>query len=200
MAVKVPSGSRLPPGRDLTEHDKAALMDAAGTLPTPRRERERALLAVFMASGARIHEVANAELEDVNLSTGEWRIIGKGDKERLPPLNTHAIRILRQWLDVRTYQPGPLFCAINKSGKVRLDGQLSTVAIHKAIKLVGDKAGVKLSAHDFRRTVAGDLLGVSDVSTAMRITGHSKAETLMKYDRRHKQVERDAVEQIVIPD
>jgi integrase len=136
----------------------------------------------------------------VNLSTGEWRIIGKGDKERLPPLNTHAIRILRQWLDVRTYQPGPLFCAINKSGKVRLDGQLSTVAIHKAIKLVGDKAGVKLSAHDFRRTVAGDLLGVSDVSTAMRITGHSKAETLMKYDRRHKQVERDAVEQIVIPD
>jgi site-specific recombinase XerD len=200
MLVKTPSGSRLPAGRDLTEHDKAALMDAAGTLPSPRRERERALLAVLMASGARIHEVANADVDDVNLKTGKWRIIGKGNKERMPPLNTQAIRILRQWLDVRTHQPGPLFCAINKTGKVRLDGQLSTVALHKIIKQVGKLAGVELSAHDFRRTVAGDLLGVTDVSTAKRITGHSKTDTLMQYDRRHEQVERDAVEQIVIPE
>ena len=201
MSVKVPSGTRLPAGRDLSEHEKVALMDAAGTLPTPRRERERALLAVFMASGARIHEVCNAEVDDVNLKTGEWRIIGKGNKERMPPLNTQAIRILRQWLDVRTYQPGPLFCAINKSGAIRLDGQLSTVAVHQAVKKVGAIAGVKVSAHDFRRTLVGDLEDANvPSSVGMAITGHSKAETYFSYSRRKGKKMKEALEKIVIPD
>jgi site-specific recombinase XerC len=199
--VKAPAGSRLQAGRDITEPEKVALMDAANTLPSPRREMARALLSMFMAVGPRIHEIANAALEDINLSTGEWRIIGKGNKERLPPLNMAALRALRAWLAVRGPEPGPLFCAINKSGTIRHDGQLSTVAIQNTVKLCGRLAGVEISSHDFRRTVAGDLLDAGvDLRTGMSITGHSKADTFLSYDRRDKARAREAVELIAVPE
>lgn len=199
-SVKAPGGKRLPAGRDITDTEKAAMMDAAATLPPPRREMMRALLAVLMSVGPRVHEVAQASLEDINPVTGEWRIIGKGNKERMPPLNTTAMRLLGEWLALRGSGSGPLFCAINKAGTIRHDGHMTPKSVREAVQRVGKLAGADVSTHDFRRTFCGDLIEAGvDLNTAMGLTGHAKTETFLGYDRRKGDMAREAVELVRVP-
>lgn len=67
----------------------------------PLGRRDRAILELFYASGLRLSELVQLDLEDVNLSARIVRVMGKGRKERLVPFNTSTRTALAAWLKDR---------------------------------------------------------------------------------------------------
>jgi len=91
-AVRGPKQERKLP-TVLTADDAKRLMDDC---IRPRSFRDQALLETLYSSGARVSEVVNLNLDDVDLHEGIATVLGKGRKERIVPLGTQAVRALGQ--------------------------------------------------------------------------------------------------------
>ena len=79
---------------------------AAPDTATPAGRRDRAILELFYASGLRLSELVDLDLEDVNLSSRVVRVRGKGGKERLVPFGRSAAEAVQR--DARrSDEPGP---------------------------------------------------------------------------------------------
>src|SRR5512139_1010207 len=63
--------------------------------------RDRALLELAYSSGLRLAELSGADVDRLDLATGEIRVIGKGAKERIVPVGAPACAALRAWIAVR---------------------------------------------------------------------------------------------------
>ena len=99
--------------RVLTQEEVDRLIDSQDNI------RDKALLELMYATGCRVQEVALMRVRDVNWSARTIIVFGKGSKERLVPLNTRSVDLLRQYLGNRT--AGWLFQADgqrNQHGKV----------------------------------------------------------------------------------
>ena len=76
------------------------LLDAPDA-PSPLGRRDRAILELLYASGLRLSELVGLDIEDVNLRARIVRVTGKGDKERLVPLNQPACDAVDDYRKVR---------------------------------------------------------------------------------------------------
>ena len=119
---------------------------------------------------------------------------GKGNKRRSVPVPTGLDGALADWLEEHGAWPGPLFCPVDKAGRVQQAG-ITPEAIYRALRKRAEQAGVKtFSPHDMRRTFAGNLLDAGvDLVTVQKLMGHSNANTTAGYDRRGERAKRDAV-------
>lgn len=100
----------------LTEEQMNALINLQENL------RNKAMIETMYATGARVREVARMRVEDVNWSARTIIVDGKGSKERLVPLNSRAVELLKEYL--RDRKTGWLFQANGQNdqrGTVRLD-------------------------------------------------------------------------------
>ena len=101
-----PGGLVSTPKRDirmpahLSEGEMTALLDAPA-IDSPLGRRDRAMLELFYASGLRVSELANLDVDAVNLSAKMVRVLGKGGKERIVPFNTSATKAIRAYLNDR---------------------------------------------------------------------------------------------------
>ncbi len=184
--LKAPRGSRLPKGRDIEPSERFLLMHNTHKDNTPSGVRDTALLAVLISTGMRRGEVVSLSLQDVDLTTGKTIVRGKGDKERTVYIKNGAMKALQSWLQVRGNDVGALFCVINKGKQIHPHHYMSTTALHLILQKRLSKAELSnISAHDFRRTFAGELLDSgADISTVASLMGHSDPKTTAKYDRR----------------
>jgi len=200
-SIRPPAGSRLPAGRDIDAGERLALMQTTARDRTPAGVRDAAILAMLIATGMRRAELCALRTSDVDLQSGKLRVIGKGDKERTAYLRNGALRYLRDWLAVRGDEPGPIFCRINKAGRIFPEGALSTTAMHKIIKKRAAEAGLRdITPHDFRRTYAGELLDAGqDIATVAALLGHASVETTARYDRRGERAKEAAAACISVP-
>ena len=200
-SIRPPAGSRLPAGRDIDAGERLALMQTTARDRTPAGVRDAAILAMLIATGMRRAELCALRMSDVDLGTGRLRIIGKGDKERTAYLRNGALRYLRDWLAVRGDEPGPIFCRINKAGRIFPEGALSTTAMHKIITKRAAEAGLSdITPHDFRRTYAGELLDAGqDIATVAALLGHASVQTTARYDRRGERAKEAAAACISVP-
>lgn len=150
---------------------------------------------LFPVSG----EVPLTKPEQQSLLT--LRVIGKGNKERKIYLHSGALDAMVDWLVVRGDDPGAIFCAINKSGRVFSDRIMTTTALDYILKKRMLKAGIApMTWHDFRRTNAGNLLDAGvDISTAAGLLGHSSVETTARYDRRGERARLKASNKLSVP-
>ena len=131
---------------------------------------------------------------------------GKGRKPRSISLPASALPALQDWLEVRGDEPGPLFSAVLKNGRLVRDPQrqllgLSGSAAWAICKERGRKAGIQPPApHDLRRTWTGDLLDAGvDLATVQKMAGHASVSTTGRYDRRDHGVHRKAAGQLLVP-
>jgi len=200
-SIRPPAGSRLPAGRDIDAGERLALMQATARDRTPAGARDAAILAMLIATGMRRAELCALRMGDVDLQSGKLRVIGKGDKERTVYLRNGAARYLRDWLAVRGGGPGPIFCRINKAGRIFPAHPLSPTAMHKIITKRAAEAGLRdISPHDFRRTYAGELLDAGqDIATVAALLGHAKVETTARYDRRGERAKEAAAACVSVP-
>ena len=169
----------------LSVHDVEALLNAIPTdeFATPIDIRDRALLEMLYGTGARISEVISLSVDDV---TGEGPasvrdillLSGKGDKQRLVPLGSHAVTAVENYLVrarpvLATGASHALF--LNTRGKA-----LSRQSAWAAIKTAAQRAhlSTKISPHTLRHSFATHLLeGGADVRTVQELLGHSSVTT-----------------------
>ena len=67
----------------------------------PLAIRDRAMMELMYGAGLRLAEMVSIDVRDVNLSSGELRVVGKGDKERKVPFSGLAAEWVSKWLKVR---------------------------------------------------------------------------------------------------
>jgi site-specific recombinase XerD len=193
-------GQSLPRGRALETEEIKELFKACGSWNTSG-VRDAAMLAVLYGAGLRRAEVVALNLENVNLSTGELRVIrGKGNKDRIVYLTGGALEAVKMWIQVRGDRPGPLFLPVTKGRYIkfrRLTGQ----AVLHILKKRAREAGVNhFSPHDMRRTFISDLLDKgADISAVQQLAGHSQVGTTQRYDRRPERIKKAAAELLHIP-
>jgi len=142
--------------------------------------RDSAILMLLYVLALRRGEVAHLDLEDFD---GErlW-IQGKGKHEKEPlSLPEPVIDSLNAWIEERDDQPGALFLNFDRAGKGE---RLTGTSINRIVKAIGDKAGIKLTAHGLRHSSITNALDLSngDVRSVQQFSRHAKVETVLKYD------------------
>lgn len=145
-------GKRL---TDVLSYDQLdAVLAEAAKGPHFERKRDLALIHVFRSSGARRAEVANLTLTDIDLDRGVIRVVGKGDKERLAPIDKDTVKALEDYRRARkahAYASLPWLWLGRK-------GRLTDSGIAQNVRDLGLRAGIPaLHPHLFRHTLNADL-------------------------------------------
>lgn len=152
-----------------------------------KNERDRALLEFLYATGVRVSELCSLKVGDIDLYKQEFKVMGKGRKERYGYLNDkasfHLFRYL-QWrckkekLTIQELSQRPLFATIKKPYK-----GLTIAGVQYIVKQLGNQAGVgNAHPHRFRRTFATDMLNRgARIEEVMVLMGHTKIETTLIY-------------------
>lgn len=189
-AVKPPKSPRNLP-KAITVDQIEKLLAAAGPDPAdeaamaadPVRVRDRAMLELLYATGARISELINLDLDDL-VDPTLVRLFGKGSKERIVPVGGYAQRALDAYL-VRTRPTlvgqgkGTPALFLNQRGG-RLSRQSAWQIISEAAR-VAEIPG-EISPHTFRHSFATHLLeGGADVRVVQELLGHSSVATTQIY-------------------
>jgi integrase/recombinase XerC len=180
----------------LPAHLAAAEMDRLLSSPdaaTPGGRRDRAVLELFYASGLRLSELVDLDLEDVNLSSRVVRVRGKGRKERLVPFNRTTAEALRAMVADRVqFEPRPTR-ADTRSRHARprhalflnLRGRrLTTRSVDRIVRRYVREAAIAqgISPHALRHTFATHLLQAgADLRAIQELLGHARLSTTQRY-------------------
>jgi site-specific recombinase XerD len=188
-------------GRALASGEIAALMAVCGSDASPAGIRDAALIAVLYGAGLRRSEIVGLDLNAYNIETGELVIRGaKGRKDRLAYATNGSADALKDWLVVRGGDPGPLFCNINKGGRITIHRMTDQAVLHILGKRAAEAGVASFSPHDLRRSFISDLLDAgADISTAQQLAGHANVTTTARYDRRGEATKRKAAELLHVP-
>jgi integrase/recombinase XerD len=172
--------SRLP--KAISIEQMASVLDAA-TGETPQALRDAALLELLYATGARISEAVDLNVDDV-IEGDVVRLFGKGGKQRIVPLGSFA----RSAIDAYLVRARPLFSARGSSTPALFLGargqRMSRQNAWLIIRAVADRAnlGIEISPHTFRHSFATHLLaGGADVRVVQELLGHSSVATTQIY-------------------
>ncbi|HEX6402840.1 MAG TPA: tyrosine-type recombinase/integrase [Pseudonocardiaceae bacterium] len=168
----------------LTEPELAALLTAPNRSTWAGR-RDHALILLAAQTGLRLSELTGLTLSDTHLATGAHvSCHGKGRKDRITPLTTTTITVLRTWLAEHTGQPSqPLFPTRN-GGRLSRDAVERRIAKHTATAALRcPSLNTKtITAHTLRHTAAMRLLHAgTDTSVIALWLGHEQADTTQIY-------------------
>jgi len=178
----------VPPKLPTTLPKAITVEQMSGLLEASRGEelaqmRDRALLELLYATGARISEAVDLTVDDV-LDADVVRLTGKGSKQRMVPLGRYAREAVddylvraRPELSRRGRATPALFLGVR-------GGRLSRQSAWLVIRAVAEKAGLdrEISPHTFRHSFATHLLaGGADVRVVQELLGHASVATTQIY-------------------
>lgn len=139
------------------------------------------VVAIAISSGLRVSELVDLKMTDMNLIDGYLKITGKGNKDRIIPLNQDLITKINEYLE--TYKKGikknKKFFFVHNNGKL-----LSRQFIYLKLKEYANKSGItkRISPHCLRHTYATLLLNNgAKLKEVQMLLGHSKIETTEIY-------------------
>jgi integrase len=193
------AGSSVPRGRHVEGGEVRALFEHLADDPRPIARRDAAALALLFGAGVRRTELASLRRQDLDTETGRILVRGKGRKERVTWLAPSALPAIRDWLTVRGEQEGPLLNPVLKGGRLQERGLSAQAVYDLCLRLVKEAAVLPASPHDCRRTWTGELLEVTDLSTAQKLAGHARPDTTAGYDRRPEAARRRAAAMLHVP-
>ncbi|NMA55803.1 MAG: tyrosine recombinase [Firmicutes bacterium] len=168
----------------LSEEQVHALLQAPD-IKTPLGLRDAAILELLYSTGCRVSELVALNIEDINLSAGCARVMGKGRRERVVLLGEPAVAVTGQYLESarpRLAQNGPdgqraLF--LNRFGT-----RLTDRSVRRLIDKHARKAALKMhiSPHTLRHTFATHLLEHgADLRSVQELLGHASLSTTQIY-------------------
>ena len=145
--------------------------------------RDKALLELLYATGARVSEAVGLNVDDV-IDTDIVRLLGKGGKQRIVPLGSFA----REAVDRYLVRVRPVFSALGRSTPALFLGQrgarLSRQSAWLILQRAAERAGLEahISPHTLRHSFATHLLqGGADVRVVQELLGHSSVATTQLY-------------------
>ncbi|MGR5069931.1 MULTISPECIES: tyrosine recombinase XerC [Vibrio] len=147
----------------------------------PLSIRDRAMMELMYGAGLRLAELVGVDVRDVQLRSGELRVIGKGDKERKVPFSGMATEWVTKWLKVR----GDLAAAGEPALFVsKLGTRISHRSVQKRMAEWGKKQSVAshISPHKLRHSFATHMLESSNNLRAVQeLLGHENISTTQIY-------------------
>lgn len=147
---------------------------------SPMGLRDRAILETLYSAGLRVSELVGIDQDDLDLDDGLVRVRGKGKRERLAPLGSHAIKAIQRWRVVRqadNKNNDALF--LNKFG-----GRLTTRSVARMLDKYLTLTGLDLrtSPHTLRHSFATHLLDRgADIRSVQELLGHKSLVTTQIY-------------------
>lgn len=141
--------------------------------------RQRALIEVLYATGCRVSEVRDMNINDIDMNTFSAKVVGKGTKEREVFFSLKAIHHLRRYLATRDDDCEALFVSERKP-----HGRLSVRGIQREISEIAKNSTVKkpVSPHVLRHTFATlSLNNNMDINVIKDVLGHSSVATTQIY-------------------
>ncbi len=169
---------------DVLSFDEIENIIAQIDLSKPEGGRNKAILETMYSCGLRVTEVVNLKLSQLYLDVGFVRVIGKGNKERLVPIGSIAIKYIKIYtnntrvhIPIQAGEEDILF--LNRRGN-----RLSRVMIFLIIKDLVKKAGItkNISPHTFRHSFATHLVeGGADLRAVQEMLGHESITTTEIY-------------------
>lgn len=168
-------------------------------LSTPLGVRDRALLVAMAFCGMRLQELVGLNMNDLSFESRTVRVLGKGSRERLIPMNPTVERALLEWLQLRNPAEGEKAVFLNRTGR-RLGGRMVEKIVSKYVTAAGISKS-RLSPHKLRHTFA-TLLHAKDVDLVeiQTLLGHASIATTQIYTHTDKRRLEDAVEKLAILD
>lgn len=147
----------------------------------PLAIRDRAMMELMYCAGLRLAELVSVDVRDVQLRSGELRVIGKGDKERKVPFSGMATEWVGKWLRVRgdLAAPGEPALFVSKLGT-----RISHRSVQKRMAEWGQKQSVAshISPHKLRHSFATHMLESSNNLRAVQeLLGHENISTTQIY-------------------
>lgn len=159
----------------------------------PKGFRDHAMLELLYATGIRVSELIDLDVDNLNLRGGFLRCAGKG-KERIIPLYPTAVRALNDYVESVRPQlldaPGEEALFVNMNGK-----RMSRQGFWKIMKHYQDKAGIKkeITPHTLRHSFAAHLLeNGADLRSIQEMLGHADISSTQVYAQLVKQKLKDA--------
>ncbi len=187
-------GRKLPDTLNLQEINR--IIDAID-LSTPEGQRNKAMLETIYSCGLRVSELVNLKISHLYFNDGFVKVTGKGDKERLVPIGSVAIKQIniykeevRCHINIKKDNEDYLF--LNRRG-----AKLTRVMVFTIIKQLAFKIGLKkhISPHTFRHSFATHLIeGGADLRAVQEMLGHESITTTEIYTH----LDRDYLRQAII--
>ncbi len=170
---------RLP--KALSVSEVMVLLDAGFEGETALRDA--AMLELLYSSGLRVSELVMMKTSDFHFDAGFVKVLGKGSKERVVPVNARAIARIRRYMDEE--RPGILkkrqspYLFVTKRG-----GPMTRQRFWQTMKALGRKINVEISPHTVRHCFATHLLeGGADLRSVQKMLGHSDISTTQIYTK-----------------
>jgi site-specific recombinase XerD len=147
------------------------------------KARDRAMFMLMLRCGLRVEEVANLSLGAMDLKRRRIYVLnGKGAKDRVVYVSNDAYDALVQYLRVRPRSRAKRVFLVEK-GTYR-GKPISVRGIQKRMEYYAKKAGLKVSCHHLRHTMATQMLNAdADLVTIQDILGHSRIKTTQRYSK-----------------
>jgi integrase/recombinase XerC len=154
-----------------------------------REARDLAMLEMFYSTGMRLSELAGLNDPDVDLVSDQVKLRGKGKKERIVPVGSHATSALRQYVAQRDRLfSGARAVFVNSRGK-RITPRGVQLAMKRLFDALGGGRGKDLHVHALRHSFATHLLDAgADLRSVQELLGHASLGTTQVYT--HTSVER----------
>ncbi|SNX55439.1 tyrosine recombinase XerC [Thermoanaerobacterium sp. RBIITD] len=174
----------------LTLDESKKLLDS---IEGPFKERDYAIITLFLNCGLRLSELANININDIK--DDKLTVIGKGNKQRTVYLNDACINAINEYLKVRPHD------SVKDKKALFLSKRLQRISIKTIQYLVkkylrdANLDGKKYSTHKLRHTAATLMYryGKVDIRTLQRLLGHSNVSTTQIYTHVDDAQLRDAV-------
>jgi len=173
---------KLPKPVDLSEIDK--LLASVSSSSDPMTARDRAIIAVLYGCGLRVSELVSLKISDVDFTRGFLKTVGKGQKERVIPLNDKVSELLE---NLNTHRESlkaanSEFLFVGKGGF-----GLTRQAVWKILKKRALNCGFSISPHQLRHSFATHLLeGGINLRALQMLLGHdelSSTEIYLQVDK-----------------
>lgn len=186
-------GKKLPVFLSIEEIDQ---LIGAIDLSKPEGHRNKAMLEILYSCGLRVSELINLKFSDVFFEQGFIRVIGKGNKERLVPINSKVEKEIHFYTEGTrksiSIQPGNednIF--LNRRGR-----KLTRVMVFTIIKNLTEQIGLQktVSPHTFRHSFATHLIeGGANLRAVQAMLGHESITTTEIYTHLDKSFLREAI-------
>ena len=202
LLIRTPKqAKRLPKAISVDQVDKLLSMpDNRETLGA----RDRAILETLYSTGVRVSELVDLNRKDLDAEGQTLRVMGKGKRERIVPLGSHAMAAIRHYLTL--LEPDPRFARlrqqsitedvplfINKNG-----GRLSSRSVRRKLDKYLSLSGLDptISPHTLRHSFATHLLdNGADLRSVQELLGHQSLSTTQIYTHLSTMRLRDSYEQ-----
>jgi len=185
------TGMKLPEVLSVAEID---MMISSIDLSRPEGHRNRAIIEVMYSCGLRVSELVNMRLTDIHRNEGYISVTGKGNKQRLVPVGSVALREIDNYLERRVTLP--VITDVNILFLNRRGRRLTRVMIFTIIKRTAEAAGIRknISPHSLRHSFATHLVeGGADLRAVQEMLGHESITTTEIYTHIDRSYLRDTL-------